>query len=360
MKIVNYVFTLVFLTIIVLPLVFMDTKSAISENENRTLAAFPDVITGGITQFPKSLDNYISDRFGFKNESVAFINSITMYNNFIKGNVVLGKDDWLFFSNKGSNINDFLKINLFSQDEIKQIITNIEDRLEWCNDNSIKFIFLMAPNKHTIYPEQYPIKRPEGITRTEQIMDAMTDNLKDVVIYPRDYILSKKAKPIPAYFETDSHWNMLGASYAYNLIFEKIKNKFPNTIFPDIEFITDVTYDSLGDLVPLSGFTSYGKRTIPDIHPEKGWPAYYAYIKNDGRNCAIENKNQSLPKAIIFHDSFFPTLEPFTSTLFSSAEYNWRWFTENEKESILQNKPDIIIWEVVERAIDGILYFPWN
>ncbi|GHT51027.1 hypothetical protein FACS1894102_6820 [Spirochaetia bacterium] len=190
-------------------------------------------------------------------------------------------------------------------------------------------------------------------------MNVLPDNLKEIVIYPRDYLISKKAL-MPIYFEIDTHWNMLGASYVADLLFEKIKKDFPNTLFPEIEYIMDVNYDSFGDIVPMSGFTSYGKTTIPDIHPKDGWSSYYTYIKNEGINGVIvENKNQTLPKAIIFRDSFFSALEPFTSTMFSSAEYNWRWFSESEKEYILQNKPDIIIWEVVERTISGIPNATW-
>jgi hypothetical protein len=291
MKHASYVFTLAFLAIIALPLVFIDTKSTVSENENRTLAAFPNVIDEGILRFPKLLDDYIGDRFGFKNEAVTFINSINQKGGSIQqGDIIFGKEGWLFYSKPedGNNINDFLKINLFSQGQITQLITNIEDRLAWCNDNGIKFIFLIAPNKHNIYPEYYPLERPDGITRTEQIMDALPDNLKDAVLYPRDYILSKKTAPMPVYFETDTHWNMLGASYAYELIFEKLKGDFPHTLFPEIEFKMDVAYDSSGDIVPMSGFTSYGKRTIPNIHPEEGWSSYYSYTKNEGTNGVIK------------------------------------------------------------------------
>ncbi|MDR1956427.1 MAG: hypothetical protein LBQ30_06190, partial [Treponema sp.] len=63
---------------------------------------------------------------------------------------------------------------------------------------------------------------------------------------------------------------------------------------------------------------------------------------------------------IIFRDSFFTALEPFASAQFSSAEYIWRSFNESEKQYILANKPDIIIWEVVERSISGILSSEWK
>jgi hypothetical protein len=93
------------------------------------------------------------------------------------------------------------------------------------------------------------------------------------------------------------------------------------------------------------------------MRPLAEWEAYYQYIKNEERNGIVtEKNNQSLPKAIIFRDSFFTSLEPFVSTQFSSAIYNWRWFNESDIDYILENKPDIIVWEVVEREISDIPY----
>jgi hypothetical protein len=368
MKLVNYIFIFSFLAIITLPLVFLDTKSTITENENRTLAVFPGLLDEGkintdkIMRFPKLLDDYIGDRFGFRNEAISFINRLDSAGTFLWSRYVLGKDGWLFYSghNDGNNINDFLKINLFTQDEIKRFILNIESRLKWCNENNIKFVFLIAPNKHNIYPEYYPLERPSGITRTDQIMLALPDNLKDIVLYPRDYILSKKTPQVPVYFETDTHWNMLGASYAYDLIFEKLKKDFPDTVFPDIEVKMEVSSDTIVNVVP--GFTSYGKMTNVDIQPKEGWTSYYTYSYHtfDKIITNITNNDSDLPKAIIFRDSFFDALEPFTSTLFSYAEYSREAFNGNEKTHILNNKPDVIIWEVVERYLSRIPNNTWD
>jgi hypothetical protein len=110
----------------------------------------------------------------------------------------------------------------------------------------------------------------------------------------------------------------------------------------------------------MTGLPSYGKRTIPVMRPVEGWERYYRYTKNEEKDGIVtENTDIALSRAIIFRDSFFTALEPFISTLFSSAEYHVRWFTEQDKQAILQNKPDIIIWEVVERATAGIRHLPW-
>jgi len=83
---------------------------------------------------------------------------------------------------------------------------------------------------------------------------------------------------------------------------------------------------------------------------EKDFSSYYEYLKNEGRNgVIIKGKNEKLPKALIYRDSFFSALEPFTSPMFSEAEYKWARLTKDEKEYILKNKPDILIFESVER-----------
>jgi hypothetical protein len=368
MKKINILFISCFLIIISLPLISIDRKSIVSEKENRSLAVFPTLLANDgkidsvkIRSIPKEFDNYINDRFGFRNTIVSLTNTLNKTSKNINGNVIIGKNNWLFYSADGNNIGDFFKLNLFTDIEIEQFIENIEKRHEWCNKNGMQFLFLIAPNKHNIYPEYYPFERPDGITRTGQIMAALPEYLKDCVVFPLDTIIQHKTDEMPLYFETDTHWNMAGAYYAFGLLFDRIKQLFPEITFPDINFITDISLDSSGDLVPMLGFTSYGKRTIPNMYPTECWVNYYQYEKNEGRNGIIINSdNQSLPKAIIFRDSFFSALEPFTSTLFSSAEYNWRQFSEAEKNNILKNKPDIIIWEIVERSMPGILYLKWD
>jgi len=360
MKKIKLLFIIFFCLIISLPFLFMDRKSAISEKENRVLASFPDFSVFNMNYVPKSLDNYINDRFGFRNIFVKLAKTFISASSYINGDVIIGKENWLFYSNKvdGNNIADFFKLNLFNDDQIRIFINIINDRIEWCNNNDIKFIFLIAPNKHSVYPEYYPFERPEGINRTEQIMAAMPDNLKINIIYPCDILIKNKTEKLPVYSETDTHWNMAGAYCVFEALLDRLKYLFPETLFPKIDFTTDISYDSLGEIVPMLGFSEYGKRTIPNMYPANGWSNYYQYEKNNGlhgvNGIIIKNNDSSLPKAIIFRDSFFIALEPFTSTIFSSAEYNWRSFTEADKDYILENKPDIIIWETVERYIGNI------
>ena len=92
-------------------------------------------------------------------------------------------------------------------------------------------------------------------------------------------------------------------------------------------------------------------KTLPIGHNN-----YYTYIKNDGMDgIHTQGAGKNLPRALIYHDSFFTALEPFVSPLFSEAEYIWKQFREEDKEYVLQYKPDIIIFEAVERYAPTIV-----
>ncbi|MDR1419493.1 MAG: hypothetical protein LBI86_03890 [Treponema sp.] len=112
------------------------------------------------------------------------------------------------------------------------------------------------------------------------------------------------------------------------------------------------------------GLESYGQRTIIEIEPEDLWASYYSYKKYEGEGgengIITESINRNLPKTIVFRDSFFVALEPFISSLFSHTEYMWKSFEQDDTAYILENKPDIIIWEVVERFLGNIAESDWN
>jgi hypothetical protein len=370
-KIVVYTFIASFLLILALPFVFTDNKSVTSSLENRRLAERPKLAHNGEVNFglPGEIDEYINDRFGFRRYFISVYNRVNydILGKKQNNQVLIGKDDWLYYIDKygGNPLADYQKRNLLEDADLAKMVEQIEKRARWCSDNGIQFIFFISPNKHSVYPEHYSFDRPEGLTRADQILNSMPQSLLDKTIFPRDYIISQKeTNVLPLYFETDTHWNKLGAFYAYEQLFGKIRSCFPGVDFPVINYSRTVTYDSDGDLVHMMGLESYGQRTVIEIEPEDGWESCYSYKKYEGENgengIITENTNRNLPKAIIFRDSFFYSLQPYTSSLFSHAEYMWKSFEQNDTDYILENKPDIIIWEVVERFLGNIAESNWN
>ena len=200
------------------------------------------------------------------------------------------------------------------------------------------------------------MNHPDGITRTDQLLSAFKEaNVK--CIFPLDYLLEKKkTDKAPFYYETDTHWNDLGAYYAFEKIREEIVRLFPNKNFPNIEYKRDFfyRYDFGGTINMLN--IKQAKSTHYSLTPINGnLKDYFKYITDyDTTGLVLDTvitigKDSSLPRAVVFRDSFIRALRQYLSPMFSSTEYYWHRMTENDKKKILANKPDLIIFEIVER-----------
>jgi hypothetical protein len=346
----------------------------VSKAENRLLAVIPDIMSDKgldfdvIQNIPKYIDGYLNDRFGFRNESIIIINNLN-YKLFKKAeinNVLFGKDGWLYYlKNEGHDtFADFNKSNILSENNLKKIYLQLESRFNWCKSNGIEFFFIIAPLKHSIYPEYYPFPRPTGESRTDQIINNMPEHLRDRIIDLRnDFLLKKDSSDTDLYYKVGVHWNYLGSFYAYNNLLKKIRGHFQDINFPGIEFninkYEDPGEDSWLTKLHLYKFPEF-KQNVVNYEPVYGWDNYYNVSMNE-RSIVTENKNHGLPRAIVFRDSFFNWMMPYASAgIFSSAEYFWRQFSEDYKEYILSEKPDIIVWEVFEAYLDRLLNPSWS
>ena len=341
MKKNQIVFIIVFLSILFLPIITFNYRGTVSEKENRNLQSRPKNF--------KEANNYISDRFGFRNEFLKIYSYFPQEK--INGNVIYGKQDWLFYTADG-NLSDFLKTNI-SQERAKKFAENLKSMSDWCKENGIVFIAIVAPNKHSVYEEFYILNRPKGKTFMDYCAQE-TEKQNINFIWARDQIISsKKDFSFPLYYKTDTHWNSSGAKLYSEILNKIIENNFPQTTFPKIEYETQVqlnknsTHDIVNMLTTHKKFSDYEVSIKPK---DKNFSDYYEYIKNEGPNGVItKGKNEKLPRALIYRDSFFIALEPFTSSMFSEAEYKWERLTKDKKDYILKNKPDILIYESVER-----------
>ena len=351
-KIIQYSFVIICFLVILFPILRFNKKGTVSEVENRNLATKPN----HLYDF-SAYDNYFQDRFGGRNRLVTIANFID-YDIFHKqirnSRAFKGKNDWFYYiaSNDGNNLSDFYKTNLLTEQELESFKNSVKKTSKWCEDNDIKYLFVIGPNKHSVYPENYVDDRPEGITRADQMISIFNE-LGITCVYPRDYLIEQKNKNTsPLYYETDTHWNNLGAFYAFTQIKNEIEKIFPNIEFSKIDFDFEVTYsETAGDILPMLGIKK-AKSTQIAVRPRNGeFSDYFEYVKNEGKDGVItKGKNENLPKAVVFRDSFYTALTPYFSTMFSAVEYNWRRLTEDDKKNLLENKPDLIVFESVERS----------
>jgi hypothetical protein len=210
----------------------------------------------------------------------------------------------------------------------------------------------------------------------EQLLKAMPESLAEKTVFPLDYIVSKKKEHTqPLYYNNGLHWNKLGAYYGFKQVYDKLKPDFPD--IPEVEYKFIPYKDPGEDNYALLwwGIKEFGGfMELLNVEPVDGWENHYKYLvcenvqenqfntvigytsKKGKYGIITENRDPSLPTAVIMRDSYFVDLEPYTSSIFSKAEYIW---TQPEKRSLeylafLPEKPDVFIWEIAERGLEAI------
>ena len=366
-------FAVAFIAALFLPPLLFDRTSVVSQKENRNLAQKPAIIAdGGMNkEYFSQFDAWLGDRFGLREPLVA-LDSVVKNRRKSKyaltDRALEGKDGWVFYidGKDGANLVDFYKLNLLDEATFSRIEDNVRETVEWCAEHGIKVLYFIAPNKHSVYSEYYPFDRPEGITRGDQVAATINAGGADC-FFPRDLLLEKKdSAPFRLYFKTDTHWNSLGAYYAYEVLRGKFEALFPEVQFPQITYRTEIQEGAYrGDLIPMLNKPDMEENEYIQVTPDGAeFEDFYKYIMPEGCNVSpisliismpqfgsvrTYNKDSALPRALIFRDSFFNALEPFVSPLFSEVDYVRKDFMEADKERILEYKPDIVIFEHVER-----------
>ena len=80
----------------------------------------------------------------------------------------------------------------------------------------------------------------------------------------------------------------------------------------------------------------------------------FQYILNKGINGkeGLITKSDKKYKVLIFRDSFTISLVPYISETFGEVNYVWKQDINEFEDLINSYKPDIVIFEMVERYID--------
>ncbi len=103
--------------------------------------------------------NFYRDHFGFRNTLIRGV-ALTRFHGLgadTDGRVLVGRDGWLFLRPDGDqNFIAFRGLNPFSDDELNAWQHVLEQRAAWLAARGIPCLFVIPPNKETVYPEYLP------------------------------------------------------------------------------------------------------------------------------------------------------------------------------------------------------------
>ncbi len=340
----------------------LENDKAISEIEKRKLTQLPEFpkTIKDINKFPKLFDKYYADHFGLRYLFTEYYKSVkySIGDSSPSDDVTIGENGWLFLGSIKSGYNryndpmgDVRNINLFSQVELKKFAKHMVKLNTWLNKQGIKYVFVIAPNKHTIYFDQLPnnISKVNEKSAMDQLIDYLTKHTNVSVIDLRKALLKEKDNH-QIYFKTDSHWNHYAANIAQYEIMLEIAKIFPGKINPELQKLHVRTRKG-GDLSSFIGVNNLQEPFPYPVFKPTCHLTKHPKTANETITNTFTCNNQKL-NTIIFRDSFFQALQPYFVRKFNRSTYIWGKLNyPSLKKYIELEQPDIVIEEIVERKL---------
>jgi hypothetical protein len=282
--------------------------------------------------------------------------------------LAFAEKDWFIYLGENS-LDDFQNTIPFTPRDLAEIQGKLDQLSAFLNSKDIKLIVIIPPNKNTIYPEFMPPQIPVigDQSRLDQLVEyekehgqfKITDVKPDLLQASRQY---------QTYFSCGTHWNALGAFIAYQDIFRFLEIDFPNLKPHDLNEYRMVNFQGDTDLVSISHLDSsacqgvYLKPLFDRQVTTQLWNIAGEiptnFYSNGISNITTINVDPSLPRLLMYRDSFSSYLVPLLSDHFSRAIYLWAYPTDDVYSYIEAEKPDVVIIEITERSLDFLRKLP--
>lgn len=364
----------IFIIGISLPLLATFWNSAggrFNAGEKRKLAEFPSLhfTREGMNKFPDDFSKYFDDNFGMREKLIRL-------HSYIKGfffgvsptqNAIMGKQGWLFLGD-GNIVADYRHTHPFTDEELKRWRDVLVAKRDWLAARGIKYLFVVSPDKHSIYPEFMPDNlyqvRPDSCL--DQLLAYLKVNSTIEILDLRPALLAEKANT-RVYHKTDTHWNERGAFVAYQQIMQRLSQNLPEMQYKTLADFQPVEEIAEGqDIANMMGLRSAMHEQVLRLEPKAKlcaravdfklssdfqWPAYPPGHEAYAREC-----NQNKIKAVFFQDSFGTALVPFISEHFKQTTFIWDYPNYAVMNAtVRQEHPDVVIEERVERHLKTMM-----
>jgi alginate O-acetyltransferase complex protein AlgJ len=344
-----------FIAIIALPLLtnLLGVDGGDSSAENRELAAF----------HVAHLGQWFDDHFGFRSTLVRWYGESRLFGFGVSPTtaVLSGRDGWFFYADdRGTE--DYASNDPLTPEAIANWRNTIVRAQRWLRARGIGYVFAIAPDKHVLYAEELPasFERVGAMSRTDQLYGSLADTGALVDLRPALFEAKVHER---IYQKTDTHWNDRGALVAYQTLITAARAQVPS--IPAAW--TRADFDAVDrevpgmDLAGMMGLTRVLRETDLTLVPKRPRkakvvePAGGGPTDEEGR-IVTEIPGSSLPRAVVFRDSFGSRLVPFLSEHFSRAVYLWQ--NDFDAEVVTKEHPDIVIQEIVGRHLYDFIPSP--
>jgi hypothetical protein len=355
----NRLLATVFVVAIAIPFVgtLLGAGEEIAAEENREAARWPGLPRDRetLTAWPEAFTKAFADHFAYRSQLVRWQARLRVewLQSSPTTDVVLGRDGWLFYAADGA-IDDYAATRPFSRPELDAWRTTLQDTQDWLAARGIAYVFVVAPDKHWIYPEFMPggIGAHVEPSRIDQLVEELRARSTVSVVDVRGALRAARADG-RLYHLTDTHWNDLGAFVAYEQVMRALEGQASLHARQRHELDLRRIPRSGMDLARMLGLGRVMVEEDLQLEPKHGRQSHIVEPARAGRALmdprVVSEGPAGAPRAVVFRDSFGSAMIPFLAEHFSRAVYLWQ--NNFDPEAVLNERADVVIQEWVGRHL---------
>lgn len=364
-KIKRGLYILMFLILLALPVViypYLGEKVDGENYEKRAMSEKPVLTIDNFTDFPNRYEAYFNDAMPFRSALIE-LNSLidlSVFKISPLSHVLIGDDGFLFYHPNGTDgdpIGDYMGTTSYTDQEIRLIAHRLLRAQYDLEKDGRKFAVLIAPNKESMYAEKYlpGIYKENELSRADKVY-AYLKNTDLNVVYPKEELRAvMTAHPDwYTYYKTDTHWNSIGAYVGTQLVMDEL-----GLPIKDIESVRIIEKERApGDLAYMLAMTDQFPNDKDYNIVDTSVPAAIRKDNSfgDGDTMVRYTNSEGNGKTLlVVRDSFAVFMMPYFNNHFSECYYVH--MSAYNPAMIEEYDPDYVIYETVERYIEGAMNF---
>lgn len=340
-------FIVIYLLICLGPLVTVGMSRDTSAQEKRESAGFPKAVSDGKinTEYFTQFDAWFSDHMGGRPFLVSAQTKMkeTLFGESAESSVILGDDGWLFYE---KTVDDYCHVRTMTDRNIANAVRTLELLSAYCEQRGAEFVFTVAPNKNTLYPDNMPVRYK--VTEERSNLEALAAALKRTDVRYADLVSALEAQDKVLYQARDSHWTYEGAMVAYRAIIDKLTQEHDH--YPNVTFSANNDWDA--DLVNMvyPDAADDDEQLYPDL--EYTYTLKRSVVMDEA--LVIETLGGAgRGSLLMFRDSFANTMWQYCAQAFGKAEFQRA--VPYRMSSVERLGADTVVLEIVERNLINIV-----
>ena len=349
----DILYIVIFMGLLLSLIVFMPFSSFDAKTEKRNAAEFPKAVSenGALNlDFFDELTDYMNDNFAFRKQ-LATADALVKAKVFASSGsekAVVGKNGWLYYT---GSMDDYLGRDLMDKREINAAAKVLSLMQENSEAQGRKFLFVCAPNKNSLYPDNMPARYLQNRypSNYDNLRIALSENKVNTVSLHDAFLADERIM----YFEHDSHWDNEGAAFAVDKILGALDK--PHYDYSDEPCTLEAVHR--GDIMDLI-YPSWKKMDEDHIY-EKEHEYTYVNPVESVEDILIITQTPGRDNALLmFRDSYGNASIPYIAD-----EYGKALFSKGVPYNMSLGasvSADTVIVEIVERNIAWLMeYVPF-